>query len=159
MQSVIETEQDYYTKFVQELTNPLVLKTEVFNFKDNIYHNQAQNPDIARILFVCNMGMLRSPTAAAMAIKQEVNARSCGTDEDALIRISSRLIQWADIVVFMHKDSYIKTIYMIDDIDPDTLSIIKYKAVAWNIPDEYEYMHSDLIWHIEPKLKELLNNE
>lgn len=123
------------------------------NLYKNIYHNPAQNPDIARVLFVCSVGMLRSPTAAAMAVKLGLNARSCGVDKDALIQLTPRLISWADTVVFMHRDVYIRAVNSIEDVN--LLSMLKDQAIVWNIEDEYNYMDEWLAVHLHDKILEL----
>lgn len=124
------------------------------NLYKNIYHNPAQNPDIPRVLFVCSVGMLRSPTAAAMAVKLGLNARSCGVDKDALIQLTPRLITWADTVVFMHNDVYARAVHSIEDIN--LLSMMKDQQVIWNIDDEYDYMNSWLSVHLRHKIIELM---
>lgn len=50
--------------------------------------------------------MLRSPTAADVATGMGFNARSCGTDDMALIPLTVNLIAWADKIVFMNKRNY-----------------------------------------------------
>lgn len=69
------------------------------------YNNQYQG-NAARLLFVCSVGMLRSPTAADVATGMGFNARSCGSDPVALIPLSANLIMWADKIVFMNRENY-----------------------------------------------------
>ncbi len=130
------------------------MKSEL-NLYKNIYHNSAQNCEIARYLFVCSVGMLRSPTAAAVAVKLGLNARSCGVDKEALIPLSDRLISWADVIVFMHHDAYIRAVNSIEDIN--LLSMMKDQAVIWNIDDDYNYMDEWLQVQFRSKLCELVN--
>lgn len=125
------------------------------NLYKNIYHNSAQNPNIPRVLFVCSVGMLRSPTAAAMAVKLGLNARSCGVDKDALIQLTPRLISWADIIVFMYNDVYTRAVQSIEDTN--LLSMMKDQAVIWNIEDEYNYMDEWLSIHLCVKIVQLIN--
>lgn len=69
------------------------------------YSNPYQG-NASRILFVCSVGMLRSPTAAAEAIKQGYNARACGSCQElALIPITVNLIMWTDKIVFMNEEN------------------------------------------------------
>lgn len=56
-----------------------------------------------RILFVCSQGVIRSRTAEVLASLGGMDARSCGTDNDAIVPINNRLIAWADHVVCMEK--------------------------------------------------------
>lgn len=69
------------------------------------YNNQYQG-NATRLLFVCSVGMLRSPTAADVATGMGFNSRSCGTDPAALIPLSANLIMWADKIVFMNRENY-----------------------------------------------------
>lgn len=69
------------------------------------YNNPYQGND-ARLLFVCSVGMLRSPTAADVATGMGFNARSCGTDTMALIPLTANLIAWADTIFFMNRENY-----------------------------------------------------
>lgn len=69
------------------------------------FNNQYQG-NATRLLFVCSVGMLRSPTAADVATGMGFNARSCGTDSMSLIPLSANLIMWADKIVFMNRENY-----------------------------------------------------
>lgn len=101
------------------------------------YKNRYQG-DSKRVLFVCTVGMLRSPTAAAVAYKEfGWNTRSCGVDEVALIPLSVNLIEWAEHIVFMDSDSYkeaLKTFALVD-YDEDIIQ----KGRCLNIDDDYNY--------------------
>lgn len=90
------------------------------------------------------MNQWRSPTAEKIySNRQEVVARSCGTNRGARVSASSKLIQWADVIIVMeqkHKsrllgnfpgESRFKTIHVLD------------------IPDDYQYMDAELIGEIE----------
>ena len=59
-----------------------------------------------KVLFVCYMGLHRSPTFADVATSYGFDCRSCGVHHDALIQISDKLIDWADTVVFLNKAYY-----------------------------------------------------
>lgn len=53
------------------------------------------------ILFVCSQGMIRSRTAEVLAIRAGLDARSCGTDFDAIVPVNDHLIRMADVVICM----------------------------------------------------------
>lgn len=55
------------------------------------------------VLFVCSQGVIRSRTAEVLAVLGGISARSCGTDDDAIIPVNSRLIAWADHVICMER--------------------------------------------------------
>ena len=102
------------------------------------------------LLFVCSAGILRSPTAAAMAVKLGYNARSCGAYQYALIRLSVNLIEWADKIIFIGKENYNRAMLDFEAVEYD--SDIKDKAIIWDIPDEYDYMHPELVNAIQQKI-------
>ena len=43
------------------------------------------------ILFVCSQGRIRSRTAEVLAVRAGMDARSCGTDADAMVPINGAL--------------------------------------------------------------------
>lgn len=117
------------------------------------YNNHSQG-SFKRLLFVCSVGMLRSPTSAAIAIKLGANARSCGSCNLALIPLSSNLVHWADWIVFMNRENYLESVIRFDSTE--ICELIKDKAVIWNIPDNYNYMEDGLVYILETQIKELL---
>lgn len=55
------------------------------------------------ILFVCSQGQIRSRTAEVLAVRGGLDARSCGTDTDAVVPINDHLIRLADVIVCMEE--------------------------------------------------------
>ena len=55
------------------------------------------------ILFVCSQGRIRSRTAEVLAVRAGMDARSCGTDADAMVPVNDHLIREADIIVCMEE--------------------------------------------------------
>ena len=117
------------------------------------YNNRYQG-NATRLLFVCSVGMLRSPTAADVATGMGFNARSCGTDPMALIPLSANLIMWADKIIFMNKSNYeeaVRTfknagyeedieakkgfIHVSDDYDRDDPEL---RVICWHALKEYD---------------------
>jgi hypothetical protein len=114
------------------------------------YRNPYQGSS-ERWLFVCSAGLLRSPTGAALAVKQGINARSCGSDSHyALIPCSANLINWADKIVFVNEENYFELLGNFDEY-PNLVQQIKDKAKVLDIPDDFEYM--------DPKLQEAFNTQ
>ena len=110
-----------------------------------------------KILFVCSMNQWRSPTAERIySNHQHVVARSCGTNRGARVSVSSKLIQWADVIIVMeqkHKNR------LLANFPGDT----KFKTIhVLDIPDDYQFMDDDLIKEIEsavaPIIEEHLSN-
>ena len=115
------------------------------------YGNEFQG-HMSRYLFVCSAGLLRSPTAAAVAISMGYNARSCGTEEYALIPLSLNLISWANKIFFVNEFNYLKAL---DTFKKDYLTImdLKNKSVVWDIEDVYDYDS----FNLKQTIKELLS--
>lgn len=107
------------------------------------YNNRYQGTR-KRLLFVCSAGMLRSPTAAAVATSLGYNARSCGTGEYALIQISANLIYWADRIYFLNEENYYEAVRLFAGTQ-DLLDELADKHIVWDIPDKYEYMEPELV--------------
>ena len=107
-----------------------------------------------RIVFVCSVGMLRSPTAAAIGSKMGLNTRSCGSSTLALIPLSANLIRWADWIVFMNNENYreAKKTFQETEFQDD----LEDKSVVWNVPDVYNYMDDGLVYILETRIKELV---
>lgn len=126
-------------------------KTEqIFRLKspwNNHYQGRAM-----RVLFVCSAGLLRSPTGAAWAItKRGWNARSCGSEDYALIPITPELIMWATRIVFVNPENHDSVIQKFagskieyyEDwegyVTKPITELIQEKAVVLDIPDSYDY--------------------
>ena len=106
-------------------------------------------------LFVCSVGMLRSPTGASVATGMGVNARSCGSDtEYALIPLSVNLIEWAEKIFFVNEENYsdAKRTFELAGYWEDVVA----KSVVMNIPDNYEAYDPRLIQIFERELKAYL---
>lgn len=98
-----------------------------------IYNNQYQGTDV-RLLFVCAMGMLRSPTCANAAVSLGFNARSCGWDSQALIQVSDNLVRWAHHIIFVDMEAKIKTHNLFE------FGFFMHKSCfVIGIDDDYEY--------------------
>lgn len=98
------------------------------------YDNPWQGKDL-RLLFVCSVGMLRSPTFADVATSKGYNARSCGSDTNfALIPVSANLVYWADKIVFINYENYVQTKTNLEDY----ASLISKKSIVLNITDDFE---------------------
>lgn len=124
-------------------------KTEAI-FKTTAPYANIYQGDTTRLLFVCSAGLLRSPTAANVAIKLGYNARSCGTSTAALIPCSMNLLKWADHVIFVNfynKDKAAQTFRYTEGA-----SLIKSKSIVWDIPDDYDYDDARLVKVIEWEL-------
>lgn len=110
---------------------------------DNPYQGKGR-----RIVFVCSAGLLRSPTAAKVAIGLGYNARSCGSHEEyALIPLSANLVNWAESIFFVNPANFeraCQTFYS----DKYTLAMLQDKSNVWDLEDIYEYNSPTLVAEI-----------
>lgn len=95
-----------------------------------------------RVLCVCSVGMLRSPTLANLLHKEfGLNTRSCGVEVDyALVPISTALLKWADQIVFVDFSSY--STFINDDHNQaflDSLKKVGTNVKVLSVPDDYDW--------------------
>ena len=134
--------------FYMTLTDQIFALTAPY---DNPYQGTAP-----RVLFVCSAGILRSATSATIASVRGINARAAGSASYALVPVSANLIEWAQKIVFVNsenKQQVLKT-FANTGYEED----IERKAVVWNIPDNYEYMHPTLVLEVNAGLDELVKS-
>lgn len=120
-----------------------VLSDEIRRCREGPVHNPYQGSD-KRILFVCSMGLLRSPTAARL-YSSKYNTRSCGVWPDALIPITPVLLEWAAEIVFVHPRVFDE--FMSTNLSENLPFLEKSgtKVVILEIPDRYPHMSPELI--------------
>lgn len=120
-------------------------------------HGAAANPyqgKDKKVLFVCSMGILRSATAARL-YADKYNTRAAGTYSDALVPLSTILLEWADEIVFVSKENYEYALRNKDWTDLLNESIV----TVLSIPDKYEHMHPELVKSFEEQYEELDENK
>lgn len=100
---------------------------------DNEYQGQQ-----AKYLFVCSAGLLRSPTAAKVAVQMGYNSRSCGSASYALIPLSVNLLTWADKIFFVNEENYHESLDVFK-FDPESINLLKAKSIVWEIEDQFNY--------------------
>lgn len=116
---------------------------------DNQYQTKAR-----RVVFVCSVGMLRSPTAQIVASQHGFNARAAGSDRDrALIPLNANLIEWAEKIVFMNFENLCQALNTFEGTGYD--ETIRERKVVWNIEDQYEWGDPILFRILEEKMKTL----
>ena len=99
-----------------------------------------------KLLFICSQNKLRSPTAEAIFSGAGLEVASAGLNNDAVTRLSSELIEWADIIFVMEKAHRNK-------LSAKFKSHLKGKRViCLDIPDEYDYMDPMLIRLLEVRV-------
>lgn len=107
----------------------------------SLYANPYQG-DYKRVLCVCTMGMLRSPTAALVLAGEpyNFNTRSAGLDPDAITCVTPVLLTWAqEIVCFESRQKNV------------IVQLLARKRIGerlikcLDIPDRFPYRDSELI--------------
>ena len=93
-----------------------------------------------RVLFVCGMNRMRSPTAEQLfANWPGIDVTSAGLDEDADVPLSPELIEWAEIVFVMETSQRIRLSRKF------RRHLRKCRVVTLDIPDRFEYMDPELV--------------
>jgi len=128
-------------------------KTQLI-FSDQCPYDNSSQTKAKRLLFVCSVGMLRSPTAQMVASTMGFNARACGSDVNiALIPLSCNLINWAHHIIFMSAENAIKAHREFEAVG--YADDIKAKQIVWNFEDIYNW-GDNVLWNaIQWKLKDL----
>nr|WP_299415575.1 protein tyrosine phosphatase [uncultured Emticicia sp.] len=92
------------------------------------------------LLFVCSRNQWRSPTAEEIfKNSQEHQAKSAGTEPSARIKLTEKLINWADIIFVMEKKHK-------DRIEQRFATVVDEKElIVLDIPDEYQFMDEELV--------------
>jgi predicted protein tyrosine phosphatase len=127
-------------------------------FSDRCPYDNSSQTSAKRILFVCSVGMLRSPTAQMVASSQGYNARACGSAVNiALIPLSCNLINWADHIIFMNAENALQAHNEFEAVGYK--DDIMRKQIVWNIEDTYNW-GDNVLWNaIDWKLKDLARND
>jgi predicted protein tyrosine phosphatase len=99
------------------------------------------------ILFVCSRNKWRSATAETIYQNHGLHqVRSAGTSSTARIRVSAKLIDWAELIFVMEKEHKVR-------LQANFRTEIQgKKLIVLEIPDDYQYMDEELISEIENKV-------
>jgi predicted protein tyrosine phosphatase len=107
---------------------------------------------LKNILFVCSRNQWRSPTGEQVYKKHpEVNVRSVGTSPRAKRVVNSKDIQWADVIFVMEKKHK-------NRLKAEFTKLLNHKDIQiMDIPDDYQYMDSELVEIIQQTVDSHLN--
>lgn len=92
------------------------------------------------VLFVCSRNKWRSRTAEDLFKDSNFhNVRSAGTAPVARIKVSEKLVSWAEVIFVMEKRhrEQLKSRF--------PLVLNEKEIIVLNIPDEYGYMDDELV--------------
>jgi predicted protein tyrosine phosphatase len=101
-----------------------------------------------RVLFICRVNRHRSATAERVFCKRhDLDVRSAGTSEDALVRVNKRMLEWADVVFTM------------DDQQRDALEQMfpghpaLDRLICLDIPDDFTFLDPALVKLLEERVR------
>jgi predicted protein tyrosine phosphatase len=95
---------------------------------------------MTNILFICSRNQWRSPTGEQVWKNHpELAVRSAGTSPKARRTVSAKDIQWADVVFAMEEKHKSR-------LKAQFTRLLNHKVVqVLDIPDEYQYMDTELV--------------
>ena len=103
------------------------------------------------ILFVCSRNKWRSRTAETIfKNNQKHNVKSAGTENDARIKVTEKIINWSDLIFVMEKRHKERLKEKFGPVT-DTKEII-----ILDIQDDYKYMDPELIEILETSVSPYL---
>jgi predicted protein tyrosine phosphatase len=103
------------------------------------------------ILFVCSRNQWRSPTAEEIYKNTDgLQVRSAGTEPSARIKLNAKTIAWADVIFVMEKKHKQRMQEKFSDELQDK------EIIILDIPDEYQFMDTELIEEIKTKVDSFL---
>jgi predicted protein tyrosine phosphatase len=104
----------------------------------------SEAPAVPRVLFLCYQNRRRSATAERVFCKRaDLDVRSAGIGPEALVRVNSRMLDWAD-VVFVMEERHRRDL---ERMFPGHAALAR--TVTLDIPDQYAFL--------DPELVDLLN--
>jgi len=106
---------------------------------------------VTRILFVCSMNRLRSPTAEQVfADHPGIECDSAGLNNDADNPVTGELVEWAELIFVMEKAHRAKLSKRFRK------QIGSRRVVCLDIPDDYDFMDPALVEILKRKVTPLL---
>lgn len=104
-----------------------------------------------KVLAVCGQNRWRSPTAEKLINEiPGFQARSAGTEPSARVRISEKLVAWADVILVMER-RHLRRLQ-----DRFSEAITGKTIHCLDIPDDHRFMDPDLIELLKQSFDEFL---
>lgn len=106
---------------------------------------------MTRVLFVCSMNRLRSPTAEQVfADHPGIECDSAGLNNDAVNPVTGELVEWAELIFVMEKSHRAKLSKRFKK------QLGGRRVVCLDIPDDYDFMAPELVALLKRKVSPLL---
>ena len=100
-----------------------------------------------RVLFICSLNAMRSPTAEAVFSQVSgIEALSAGTERNAEMQVSADLIEWAEIILVMETRHRKRLQEHFGSALRDK------KLVVLGIADLYRYMDPELVAELKARV-------
>ncbi len=108
---------------------------------------------MTRVLFICSMNRLRSPTAEQVfAHYPGIECDSAGLNDDAANPVTGELIEWAELIFVMEQRYRTKLAKQFRK------NLGNRRVVCLDIPDDYDFMDPELVELLKRKITPLLTS-
>lgn len=98
------------------------------------------SPRARTVLFICQVNRCRSATAERLFCKRpDLDVRSAGTSDEALVRINGRMLDWADEIFIM--DAFQRR--ALEEMFPGHPAL--QRLVCLDIPDDFVFLQPELV--------------
>lgn len=106
------------------------------------------------VLFVCSRNKWRSRTAEIIfKNKHGFQVQSAGTAPSARIKVTEKMVNWAEVIFVMEKKHKQRLAQKFPEIIAET------EIIILDIPDDYQYMDPELIEVLEVSVMEHFEDE
>ena len=104
-----------------------------------------------RVLFICRLNRHRSATAERIFCKRkDLEVRSAGTQEDALVRVNARMLEWAE-VIFVMDPMQLESLRRMFPSHP-----VLDRIICLDIPDVFVFLQPKLVELLEERVQKHL---
>jgi predicted protein tyrosine phosphatase len=104
---------------------------------------------LSNLLFICSKNQWRSPTAELLFKNNPIHvARSAGTNNKARIRVTQKMIDWADVLFVMERKHC--------NVIRERFIISGQPVIILEIPDDYQFGDAELMEILKGSLTEYL---
>ena len=105
-------------------------------------------PPVRNVLFICRWNRSRSATAERIYAKRpDLDVRSAGTSNDALVRVNQRMLEWADTIFIMETEQR----RALEEMFP--AHPVLERLICLDIPDDYVFLQPELVSLLEARLE------
>jgi predicted protein tyrosine phosphatase len=101
-----------------------------------------------RVLFICRLNRHRSATAERIFCKRaDLEVRSAGTEDDALVRVNVRMLEWADVIFTMDEQQR----QALERMFPSHPALDR--LICLGIPDDFTFLDPELVRLLDEGVK------